>query len=191
MTIHLIHGIHTEGVSPVEGLIPYLVPYAVKYPDYGYILGLETRIVNPLIIGTLLPYIAKDDIIIGHSNGCAIAYSLINSGAPVAGAIFINAALQQDIICRAPWIDVYYNPGDDITEAAKLGAELGIDDPVWGAMGHGGYLGNDKRVTNYNCGATPAMPLVCGHSDFFTPSKLAAWGPFLAKNLQSHPIPGT
>jgi hypothetical protein len=186
VTIHVIHGIHTEGVSPVEGLIPYLVPYAVKYPDYGYILGIETRIVNPIVIGSLLPYIAKDDIIIGHSNGCAIAYSLVNSGAPVAGLIFINAALQQDIICRVPWIDVYYNAGDDITEAAKLGAELGIDDPVWGAMGHGGYLGNDKRVTNYNCAATTGLPVVCGHSDFFTPSKLAAWGPFLAKNLQAH-----
>jgi hypothetical protein len=186
VTVHVIHGIHTEGVSPVEGLISYLIPLAVKYPDYGYILGVETRIVNPLIIGTLLPYIAKDDIIIGHSNGCAIAYSLINSGAPVAGAVFINAALQQDIICRCPWIDVYYNSGDDITEAAKLGAELGIDDPVWGAMGHGGYIGNDKRVTNYNCGATTGLPVVCGHSDFFTPSKLASWGPFLAKNLQAH-----
>jgi hypothetical protein len=184
VTIHLIHGIHTEGVSPVEGLIPYLIPFDVRYPDYGYILGLETRIVNPLIIGALLPYIGHGDIIIGHSNGCAIAYSLINSGAPIAGAIFINAALQQNFICRAPWIDVYYNAGDDITEAAKLGAELGIDDPVWGACGHGGYIGNDPRVTNYNCGASAGMPVVSGHSDFFT--KLHDWGPFLFKNLEAH-----
>lgn len=187
--IHLIHGIHTVGVSPVQGLIPYLkdAGFDVKYPDYGYILGVETRIANPLICGSLMPYISPDDILIGHSNGCAIAYDLLSRrGVKVAGAVFINAALEQSIAALAPWIDVYFNPGDDITEAARFGAAIGITDTNWGMMGHAGYNGKDPAITNFNCGSTPQMPKVSGHSDFFTPNNLAAWAPFLIGRVRAH-----
>lgn len=188
MMIHLIHGIHTEGPSPVEGLIPYLTGLEVRYPDYGYILGVETRIVNPIIVGALLAYIQPGDIVIGHSNGCAIAYDLMLRRAPIAGAIFINAALEQNIVRVGPtkWIDVYFNAGDEITEIAKLGEEAGIDDPVWGQMGHAGYAGSDAAITNINCGSTPGLLAVSGHSDFFTPTKLKGWGPFLMGRLRAH-----
>ena len=192
--IHLIHGIHTEGPSPVEGLISYLEG-EVAYPDYGWIAGLETKIANPIVVGTLKPYVKPGDLMIGHSNGCAIIYDLLNQGVEVGGVVFINAALEQAITRpqKCPWIDVYFNSGDEITEAAKLGAELRLTDPVWGEMGHGGYKGTDLKITNINCGAyqgTPfaaaGMPPVAGHSDFFTPSKLAIWGPYLVKRLKEH-----
>lgn len=185
--IHLIHGIHTEGVSLVEGLIPYLIPYEVMYPDYGYIFGLETRIINPIIVGTLQPYISPNDIIIGHSNGCAIAYDLMRRGTKVAGAIFINAALEQNIVRPAtcPWIVVYSNRGDEITEAAQLAQRLGIVDPVWGEMGHAGYNGTDKNIFNVFCDTAPSMPKVCGHSLFFDPHvNLPKWGPYLVDDLK-------
>lgn len=189
MKIHLVHGIHTAGVSPVQGLIPFLTAagFDVRYPDYGWIAGLETRFANPIICGALLPYIEPDDILIGHSNGCAIAYDLLSRrGAKVAGAIFINGALEQSIAALAPWIDVYFNPGDNITEAAKLGAALHVTDTLWGMMGHAGYDGKDPAITNFNCGSTPGMPVVSGHSDFFTPAKLAAWAPWLINRIRSH-----
>jgi hypothetical protein len=183
--IHVVHGIHTSGPSPVQGLIPYLSGFDVRYPDYGWIAGLETRVANPIIVGTLVPYIAPDDILIGHSNGCAIAYDLMNRGARVSQAIFINAALEQRITrpFGCPKITVYFNAGDQITEAARIGATLGLVDPVWGQMGHGGYVGADPAISSIDCGQTPGMPVVCGHSDFFTPSKLAAWAPFLRARL--------
>ena len=184
--IHLIHGIHTGGPSPIEGLIPYLTPYKVAYPDYGYILGVETREINPAVVGTLKPYIQPEDVLICHSNGCAIAYDLMSQGVKVAGAIFVNGALNARFD-RPPgcgWVDVYWNSGDTITEAAKVGALLGIDDPSWGELGHSGYLGIDPLIANFNCGATPGMVAVSGHSDFFT--KLAAWGPFLVERLRGH-----
>lgn len=186
--IHLIHGIHTEGESPVEGLIPYLAGFDVRYPDYGYILGIETRIVNPIIVGALLAYIRPGDIVIGHSNGCAIAYDLMLRRAPIAGAVLINAALEQTIVRHAPtsWIDVYFNAGDELTELAKLGERAGLTDAVWGEMGHAGYSGADPAITNIDCGATENLPAVSGHSDFFTPDKIKEWGPFLASRLQSH-----
>lgn len=188
--IHLIHGIHTEPTSPVKALIPYLkaAGFEVAYPEYGYELALETRIVNPMLIGTLLPYIAPGDVLIGHSNGCAIAYALMQLGAPVSGAVLINGALETTIVrpgtCQ--WIDVYYNAGDDLTIAARIAADIGIVAPIWGELGHSGYAGNDPEICDFNCGASQAMPVVSGHSDLFTPSKLGAWGPFLVGRLEAH-----
>lgn len=186
--IHLIHGIHDGGVSPVEGLIPYLsaAGFEVRYPNYGFILGLETRIANPIIVGSILPYVGFDDILIGHSNGCAIAYDLIQRGAKAVGAVFINGALEQNIQRNIPWIDVYYNAGDQITEVAKVGAKIGLTDTTWGQLGHAGYSGTDQAITNINCGLTHAMPTVWGHSDFFTPANLAAWAPYLIDRIHAH-----
>lgn len=187
--IHLIHGIHTQGESPVQGLIPYLnaAGFEVRYPDYGWIAGIETRIANPIICGSLRPYIAPTDLLIGHSNGCAIIYDLLTKyGVKCAGAIFINGALEQDIARMAAWYDVYFNPGDEITEFAKIGAAIGATDTTWGELGHAGYSGGDPAITNINCGSTQGMPAVSGHSDFFTPGKLAAWGPYLVTRIKAH-----
>ena len=96
--IHLVHGIHTAVDSPVvKKLLPFLAGYEVFYPDYGWIAGLETKIANPLIVRTMLPYIQPGDIFIGHSNGCAIGYDLKALSAPFQGMIFINGALEQDL----------------------------------------------------------------------------------------------
>jgi hypothetical protein len=183
----LLPGIHTEAVSPVEGLIPFLVQsgFSVTYVDYGFILGLQTRLANPLVWRTMLPFIETGSILIGHSNGAAICYDLINAGAKVQGCVFINGALDPRITrpVGVEWIDVYYNPGDEITEVAQLAEQLQLTDPVWGQMGHVGYWGSDSAITSINCGATPGMPVVDGHSDFFTPANLAAWAPYLAKRL--------
>jgi hypothetical protein len=189
---HLVHGIHTQGDSPLEAIGPFL-PFGshIAYPDYGFILGLETRVVNPIIVGALKPYISPTDIMIGHSNGCAIIYDLMHSGVAMGGAVFINAALEQNIIRPAtvPWIDVYFNAGDTITEAAKFGALLGIDDPVWGAMGHAGYSGTDSEIQDADCGKTPGLPIVYGHSDLLTPGKRGAWFPYIAQRIAGHQAP--
>jgi pimeloyl-ACP methyl ester carboxylesterase len=185
--IHLIHGIRTDPVSVVEGLIPYLKTVGdVCYPDYGYLLELETSIVNPMIVGALQPYILEGDIIVGHSNGAAIAYELMNRGARVSGLVFINAALQPKLTrsVGTKWIDVYFNEGDEITVAAQIAEQLHIVDPNWGECGHSGYQGTDPAIVNIDCGATPGMPVVSGHSDFF--SHLLAWGPYLAGRIKAH-----
>lgn len=187
-TVHLIHGIHTEGPSVVEGLIPCMPEFDVRYPDYGWIAGLETKIANPIIVGTLRPYINPQDVLIGHSNGCAVIYDLLVSGVRCAGAVFINGALEEKIVrpTWCPWIHVYSNRGDDITEVAAIGERLGVVDKVWGEMGHIGYVGADPHITNFYCDRTPNMPIVVGHSDFFTPvTKLPFWGPFLYGKVQA------
>jgi hypothetical protein len=155
------------------------------YPDYGYELAIEVKTINPMIVGSLLPYVQPGDIGIGHSNGCAILYDLLSLGAPFSKLVFINGALETNFLLP-PYLksmDVYFNPGDGITEAAAIAQRLGLVDPNWGELGHLGYTGKDPRVTNFNCGSTVDMPVVSGHSDLFTPAKLLKWGPFLADRL--------
>lgn len=187
MRVHLLPGIHTGITSPVQGLVPYLHAsgFDVVWVDYGFVLGVETRLSNPLVRSTMKPYIEAGDIVIGHSNGCAIAYDLMSVGAPFGGAVFINGALEQYIMrpVNVKFIDVYYNSGDDITEVARFAEQIGLVDPVWGELGHAGYSGHDSAIHNIDCGNTTGMPVVSGHSDFFTPSNLAVWGQFVAKRL--------
>lgn len=191
MRVILVHGIHTAVGDPVvAGLLPYLKAVGLEclYVDYGWIAGVETRIANPLIVDSVLPFIVPGDLYVGHSNGCAIGYDLMGLGAPFAGAVFINGALEQRISrpANVRWIDVYFNAGDEITEAAKLANELHLVDPVWGELGHAGYQGTDPAITNVDCGATPGLPAVSGHSDIFTPVKLTQWGPYVAQRILSH-----
>ena len=181
--IHLIHGIYTEPTSPVKGLIPYLTAagWKVRYPEYGYETALETKIINQMLTGTIAAYVQPDDILIGHSNGCALAYSIMQTGIKVAGAVFINGALENNFVRPpgCPWIDVYFNQGDEVTRAAALAERLGIVSPVWGELGHSGYIGKDAMGASIDCYRTAGEPVVDGHSDFFTPSKLQAWAPYM------------
>jgi pimeloyl-ACP methyl ester carboxylesterase len=187
MKVVLIPGIHTEAVSCVERLIPFLTQagFTTIFDDYGFILGLETKLANPLVWRSVLPFIEPETVIVGHSNGAAIGYDLMNAGAKVKGCVFINGALDPRITraVGVDFIDVYYNPGDEITEVAELAERLDITDPIWGQMGHAGYWGSDPLITSINCGATPGMPVVDGHSAFFEPDNIKAWGPFLAQRL--------
>jgi hypothetical protein len=189
MKVHLLHGIRSTGQVTVALLAPYLdaVGFETTYPDYGYIEPIDTLRVNPAVVGSLLPFIESGDILIGHSNGCAIAYELMQRGAPVLGAVFINGALTPRIArsVGVSFIDVYYTPGDTITEIAEIGAALHITDPEWGDCGHRGYLGSDTLIRNINTAETPGMPADESHSGFFAPELLSDWAPFLASRLRA------
>ena len=183
MTTHVFHGIHTPTGDPtVERLLPFLSG-DVRYPDYGYILGLQTKFANPIIVGVLSPYIQDGDILIGHSNGAALCYELARSTGKKVGLCLINAALNAyvPIPPNVVFMDTYFNPGDDITEVARIAAALAISpvDVLWGEMGHTGYEGKDSRGAALNCGAYPQMPIISGHSDIFTPDHISPWGPFI------------
>lgn len=188
MRIHVVHGILDRvGASGLLEIVPHLqqAGFDVRVPDYGLITAGETRIVNPLIVRTLRPYVEAGDVYVGHSNGCAIGYDLMASGSVLSGAVFINAALKRDITVPAlTWVDVYYNNGDEATVAAVAAARLGLSDPVWGDMGHAGYDGLNHQVTNIDCGqARDGLPAVCGHSDIFAPDKFRLWAPYIVGRI--------
>jgi len=191
MRVHVVHGIlDPVGSAGLLKLVPYLQQAGldVRVPDYGLITAAETRIVNPLIVRALRPYVEPGDIYIGHSNGCAIGYDLMTSGAILAGAAFINAALKRNIAIPATmWADVYCNGGDGATVAAVAAACLGVSDPAWGDMGHAGYNGISPHVTNIDCGlAREGLPAVSGHSDIFTPDKFRLWAPYIVGRIMAH-----
>ena len=183
MTTHVLHGIHTPTGDPtVERLLPFLSG-DVRYPDYGYILAVETRIANPIITGVLAPYIEDGDILVGHSNGAALCYELARATGKKVGLCLINAALNAyvPIPPNVVFLDSYYNQGDDVTEVARIAAALAISpvDVVWGEMGHTGYEGTDQRGARLNCGGYENMPVISGHSDIFTRAHISGWGPWI------------
>jgi hypothetical protein len=189
MRVHVVHGIlDPVGSAGLLKLVPYLqrAGFDCRVPDYGLITAVETRIANPLIRRTLTPYVEPGDVYIGHSNGCAIGYSLPQP--KLAGMILINAALQCDITLPGQtWADVYFNAGDDATVAAKLAAAIGLADPVWGEMGHAGYSGGEHRIANVDCGNPPdGLPAVSGHSDIFTAGKIEQWAPYIVARIKLH-----
>jgi len=81
---------------------------------------------------------------------------------------------------------VYFNAGDEITEAAMCAQRLGLVDKVWGEMGHAGYLGADQKISSTDCGATAGEPNLSGHSDMGTPAKFVAWAPFVVQRIRAH-----
>lgn len=191
MRVHLVHGIRTAvGCTTVAALRSFFEAAGARvfYPDYGYELGLETKIVNPFIVNTLCAYIEPGDIWVGHSNGCALGYEVMKAAAPLAGAVFINAALERDIIIPAQikWLDVLSNEGDTVVEAAVAAEKLGLVDAHYGDMGRFGYRGTDPRAANIYCSTTAGLPQVFGHSDLFTEANLAAWAPAIIKMVMAH-----
>lgn len=192
MRLIIVHGIMDPvGTSGLLGLVPYLraAGFDCRVPDYGLITAEEARIVNPKFVAWATALVEPGDIWVGHSNGCAIGYEAIKAGAPLSGAVFINAALERAIsLPPGLWADIYFNHGDDATVAAEIGRHLGLTDPVWGDMGHAGPAGLAPGVTGIDCGvpADLRMPTVSGHSDIFTPSKLAAWGPYITQRILNH-----
>ena len=186
MRVHVVHGILDRvGAAGLLKLVPYLqqAGFECRVPDYGLITAAETRIANPLIWRSLLPYIERGDVFVGHSNGCAIGYHLAQAGAPFAGLVLINAALRRDIeLSAGMWADVYYNAGDEATVAAVASAAVGLSDPIWGDMGHAGC--SNLRARNIDCGLTrPDIPPVSGHSAIFESPRIEAWAPYIVGRL--------
>jgi hypothetical protein len=186
--IHVFHGIHTaSGSAVVPGLFPYLETINdVVYPDYGFILAVESRRINPVVAGSVRPYIGDGDILLGHSNGCAIIYELVLSGLLPRGMVLINAALRRDfqVPTGMEFVHVYFNAGDELTILAQAGAADGLVDPEWGDCGHAGYSGHDPRVRNFDCANTPGMPCVWGHSAIFEDENLEQWGRFIRDRIE-------
>jgi hypothetical protein len=110
--IHLIHGIHTEPTSPVKGLVPYLVAagWKVRYPEYGYELALETKVINQMISGTIAAYVEPGDILIGHSNGCDLIARVI-SRIDTRGfaTVHLFAAAADGLANRREILDLYFH----------------------------------------------------------------------------------
>lgn len=188
-TIHLVHGIHVEerGGSP-RLLAPYLkeAGFSVKVRSYGKLKWWQARFANENLAACFADSMKKGDIVIGHSNGVALACLAADYGVQLGGVVAIQGALDADRqwAPQIPWIDVIANRGDGVLTASTL-----LFGHMWGALGRDGYNGPaDSRITNiFTDERRPdGLPEALGHSQFFTHDVLAAWGPWYAARIRSH-----
>ncbi len=109
---------------------------------------------------------------VGHSNGCDILHRAANKhGAPIDHLTFVNPALGKSMAPIGA-CDVWYNAEDKAVKWAKL-----LPKHPWGEMGATGYVGKVPHKLTRNHDTGMGYPVrVSGHSDIFTPEKLAFFG---------------
>lgn len=152
--------------------------FCVSLPTYGYLPALVIGLFQWLdrrIAETMASFITEDDILVGHSNGGTLVY-LISKQVKLKGAVLVNPALDSSRIPNAKFVHVYFNKGDILTRISAV-----FPFHPWGDMGGVGYTGVDPRVTNFDQGNTPGLPVLHGHSDVFTKGKVRAWARFMAE----------
>lgn len=189
MRVHLIHGIHSNGVGNTGKLAPYFrdAGFDVFARRYGWAFA------SPAILPGLVNWqnerrakrlaetIADGDAIVCHSNGAAVAYCIQADHRELSALILINPALDRDTdFHNVERVLCLHNEGDDVV---GLSAALPLNH--WGMMGKTGYSGSLANVVNVNCANPPAgLPKLWGHSALFDKYNLPHWGPALAAELR-------
>ncbi len=189
MRIHLIHGIHSNGVGNTGKLAPYFRDdgFDVFARRYGYAFASPAFLpgfVNWQNQGRakrLSETIADGDAIVCHSNGAAVAYLIQADHRELSALILINPALDRDTdFHNVGRVLCLHNAGDDV-----VGLSAALPFNHWGAMGRDGYAGTLNNVVNVDCAAPPpGLPKLWGHSALFDKYNLPHWGPALAREMK-------
>ena len=175
-TCYLIHGIETRNPqrSTISFLKHMLVNFRVKILDYGYfpvIFAPFAMVFNYIAMRKLKKHVRPNSILIGHSNGCTIAYGL-SKDVYMHGLVLINPALDPDVEFDPllKFIHVYWSDKDRVTWLSKF-----IPFSLWGSMGTTGYIGRDPRVRQWKMGGS--------HTDIGDAETAVVWGPIIVANL--------
>lgn len=187
----LLHGfnVRDEGIATVGRLAPYFeaAGFRVKRPRYGWtFLLFGVRYMNPRAARMIADMAEPGDVVVGHSNGCAIAVGAAEQGAPFSQLVLINPALDSDhkFPSQLERIHVWHSPSDAPVRWAKW-----LPWHTWGDMGAVGYRGPfDPRVTCYN--KQNGFPVSSsGHSDIFASGKLEYFAPLIVRAVSQHSSP--
>lgn len=177
----LIHGFNVHDPSETTGKLQKYLDKSFMF-NYGWFELISVLLYNKREAKRLKSLI--DDYeeinVYAHSNGCAISVEAARQGAKIKTLICINPALK----CETKFpnsiskIIVIHTKHDKPTRAARFFDKVPFVQLLipnsWGAMGAKGYIGNDKRVTNYNL-----SDILDGHSDFFDDNNLDFFMPEL------------
>jgi hypothetical protein len=183
---HLLHGFNVSdgGSGSVDKLAPFFTVNGVPVVDHNYgwvgLLGLRRR--NQRTVQRILPTIKQGDVLLAHSNGCLIAWELVEAGAPLAAVICVQPALRKDTVWR-PDVQVLclHNDEDWVVSLGRMwGRFASVANPWrdrhgWGAAGRHGFTSGQPNVTNWNTGIGPAPAE--GHSGIFETAPVLYWGP--------------
>lgn len=187
----LVHGfnVHDGGRGSVGKLRPFFAKAGIPYllVDYGFFDLIKTYTSNKKVAKRLADSVRTAKIsnpnskivVVGHSNGCAIIYLACKYyNAPVDKAVFINPALDSDIVrpTALKSLDVWYSPSDKPVKWAKL-----LPWHVWGDMGKVGYTGvSDDVIRCFN--KENDYPVISeGHSDAFSIEDIPFYGPIIVE----------
>jgi len=187
-TVHILHGIHRDNPETGPGnWAKYFndAGFNVKVWDYGKVYALTARFfVNPDVVERLLKVVKPGDILLGHSNGCAIIADAVDSFVFPAGVVLLNPALNVDRFIDAPFVHVYCNKDDIAVAAGKWYRRL---NPVswffrhpYGEQGRYGpsFIDSSYQVFKGEKPPQDDMPPVSGHSHINDPEILKSWGAF-------------
>lgn len=182
----LIHGYNVVNLEKTVGILrPYFEAqgYVVENLSYGFVpfvWQLEKK--NPKVAKRLSSRIAywqnegaEEIVLVGHSNGCAIAYQTDNYYYnKIKTMIAVNPALdrKEHPYKSADKVFVLHNNEDKVVVKAKwlmwVAEKLnwGWLKPIpWGEMGRTGFKGLASNVTNVDTGKGKEVAL--GHSGVF------------------------
>lgn len=183
MLSHLIHGFNVldGGKDTVVRLTPYLElgGHKTKAHDYGWVDMFRLRCRNDEAVQRIAPHVRPGDILVGHSNGCLVAWRLIQEGVRPGAVVCIQPALRRD----TPWPEdlpvlCLYNERDWVVILGRAWSRfVSVVNPFrnrhgWGAAGRHGF--DQESVTNLDTlkGPTPAEK----HSGIFRKPALQYWG---------------
>lgn len=188
-TAHLVHGFNVadKGAGTVGKLAPYFAEagFDVRVHGYPWTFLLTLRARNKAVAKDLARHIKPGDVLVGHSNGCAIIDLCLREYRAFGdyGLIYINPALPREhpVPKWAAWLRVYSAESD---KPVKWASRLRRFSPIswvcphpWGAMGRHGYLGDDPRATNVYMDSAIAK---LGHSGVFEEPWLTYFGADMA-----------
>lgn len=189
--ILIVHGIHHTTNESAPDWMDHLVSAfrdtgwdAAKW-TYGYAYALLTGIQNPGRAKKLAELIQPGDVVLGHSNGCCLAWMAAELGAPIGGAILLNPALDCDKVMakQVPWVNLYANHYDEavpLTEFPVL-RKLFFSTP-WGEQGRNGISVKDDRYQTVWTDSEP--PRVYGHSGVLAPGAISVWASRMIRDAE-------
>lgn len=184
----LVHGFNVRdgGLNTVVALRPYFeaAGFEVKLFRYGWTGLLGTYFLNARFAQILADLSEPGDIAVGHSNGCALIHESVHLGATFSQLVYVNPALDRDAALPAgvQRAHVWHSPSDLPVRFARW-----LPSHPWGNMGSRGYVGADRRFTNYNkeTGFPPYSSRE--HSDVFKPGLIEFFGPQIVAAVVHQP----
>jgi hypothetical protein len=174
---YLLHGIKTidpgrSSISFFMHIMPKFKVVLLKYLYIPIIFSIIVPLINRRVIARMAGEVWPGQIILGHSNGAAVAYG-ITKVVPTRGLVLINPALDSDIEFdeHLEFIHVYWSHRDNIVWLSAL-----MPFSLWGRMGKTGYIGKDPRVKQWE------MPE--RHTSIGTAEVAVRWGPVIVRNIE-------
>lgn len=189
--IILLHGFNVRdgGEHTVGRLRPYLAKAGfanVNLVSYGWTDMLMVKRHNDRFARLLASMSEPGDVVIAHSNGCAMAYRALRDypvWAEFRDVVFINPALKPKLPIPPALrsLHVFHSKGDNVVGWARLLSPFSL----WGNMGAVGYRGPfDARVRNHDLAEYIDDPAP-GHSGVFSDDLAPTILPAIVATLKS------